>query len=239
VVFLLALGGWAAGKDQDSWPQVPLFSDAGVSVVTTETFDIGRGGDIPRIVQGLRCTITLVRSLAKQHPEWNVSTDRVGMAGLSAGGHIAEYFAATGGVATAFAWDGPTDLPKFWQETAARSDNDGDEPSGKMVLFLLALGFHGIPGFSLSSYDAFSPAKLVNEHSSPLAIIHGTLDKTVALDQSEELVARYQAAGVPVELSTLAVNHSAQGPDSGKWWQLSKSVVTRHFQRYLVEIAHP
>ena len=51
-----------------------------------------------------------------------------------------------------------------------------------------------------SQLKAISPIYLVTKESPPLLLIHGDSDRTVPLQQSEILKAKYEELGLPVKL---------------------------------------
>ena len=178
-----------------------------------------------------------VRWLRKNAQKLDVDGARIGVIGGSAGGHLALMVAYTG------------DNPKF---------DDGLYPgiSDKVSACVDMYGItnlltrkvadkKGTPTDELKEHRLFSkdrneapamwrnasPVNYIDKNSPPTLIFHGTKDKTVDRDQSKELFAALQKAGVPSELEMVE--------GAGHAWALKtddfdfRSKVIDFFNKYL------
>ncbi len=75
--------------------------------------------------------------------------------------------------------------------------------------------FGGPPRNPDPNVDSANPALLVDSSSPPFLVIHGTADKTIPINQSEILVEKLKASGVPVTFKRLeGLEHSLGGANN-------------------------
>ena len=148
-----------------------------------------------------------VRWLRKNAEELNVDGSRIGVIGGSAGGHLALMVAYTG------------DHPKLSNDDLYPGISDKVSACVDMygisnLLTRRVTDKKGNPTKELKAHRLFSkdreqapvmwrnasPVTYIDQNSPPTLIFHGTRDKTVDRDQSTELFAALQKAGVPSEL---------------------------------------
>ena len=164
-----------------------------------------------------------VRWLREYAPELGIDPNRVGVAGESAGAHLASLVALASGderiagdigvasgstaVTCAVSWFGVSDIdamvePKTPAEVLAKLPESARRPP-------LAILLDGV-GDEIRA--AASPVRHVGPESPPFLLIHGTADQVVPHEQSEILARALTDAGVPVELySVEGAGHGFDG----------------------------
>lgn len=156
-----------------------------------------------------------VRWVRANQDKYQVDPERIGLAGASAGGHLACLVSVTGDdgqpehkdpvkrqncrVQATVAFFPPTDFLNW--------DGQPFDPknSGPVGLLAARLVFQGdaaqhTPEELVAGLTKISPARQVQSQAPPFLLIHGDADPLVPLQQSEVMVEALQKAGVPVEL---------------------------------------
>ncbi|WP_040593452.1 prolyl oligopeptidase family serine peptidase [Schlesneria paludicola] len=212
-LILVSSGSWASRKSDvpgeeshrmrtDHWAQGLLKGGFTLFVV--------RHGSSPRyfvpeMIPDMNRAVRFVRSIAKNY---GVDPDHLGITSGSSGGHLSLMAAMTGDdgnpeskdpiervssrVQCVVAWFPPTDLVNW------------GAPGGYSLIEFVRPGFfkrvlgevHDIE----PQLKAISPLYLVKSTAPPLLLIHGDSDKTVPLQQSEIMKAKYDELGLPVKL---------------------------------------
>jgi acetyl esterase/lipase len=150
----------------------------------------------PAMIEDVKCAI---RSLRAHAAQYGLDAERIGVWGVSAGGHLAallgtadeiagydvgQYLEQSSRVQAVVDFYGPVDLrlPLTGDANELVHDAFGtDDPQAP----ILVLG---------------SPVTWVSADDPPFLILHGDSDSLVPLRQSQELFERLVAAGVPAEL---------------------------------------
>ena len=138
-----------------------------------------------------------MRSLRAHADEYNLDPDRIGVWGGSAGGHLAAMLGTTDKNAG-------FDVGEYLdQSSRVQAVVDMFGPAD------LTVPFEGGYESARRVFDGFdaaraSPVTYVSADDPPFLILHGTEDELVPLEQSQILLARLQAAGVPAELVIVA-----------------------------------
>lgn len=162
---------------------------------------------VPEMIPDMNRAVRYVRSIA---PKYNVDPDRLGITSGSSGGHLSLMAALTGDdgkpdskdpierissrVQCVVAWFPPTDLVNW------------GAPGGYSLIEFARPGFFKRVLGDVKDKDieaglkAISPIYFVTKDAPPLLLIHGDADKTVPLQQSEILKAKYEETGLPVKL---------------------------------------
>jgi acetyl esterase/lipase len=185
LVVVLHGGWWQARRTRTKLYTRPLSAnlvDHGFAVLNAEYRRVGGGGGWPATFDDARAVV----SLAREQPE----ARRVAVLGHSAGGHLALYAAAEGGVDAVVALAAPSDLE-------ARPS-----PPTPEVLALM----DGAPDAVPDRYAAGSPIRRV-PLGVPALLVHGTRDDVVPSRRSRDFAAAARAAGDDVTLVEPDADH--------------------------------
>ena len=212
-LILVSSGSWRSGKSDvpaqeehrrktDHWCQGLLKGGFTLFVV--------RHGSSPRytvaeMTPDINRAVRYVRAHAAQH---KIDPHHLGITSGSSGGHLSLMAAMTGD-------DGRPDSPDPIERVSSRVQAVvAWFPPTDLVNWGMTGGYRNIelarPGFFErilgkvtdleKQLQAISPIYLVQQDSPPLLLIHGAADKTVPLQQSEILKAKYEELGRPVKL---------------------------------------
>jgi len=208
-------GAWRAGSRSDM-PLRPLV-DAGYAVASVD-YRLSPVAQFPAQVHDIKAAIRYLRA---NQQRLGLNAGRIAIAGSSAGGHLAALVGVTNGdtelegdvgehldqssdVQAIVDWFGPTDFATILDQST---------PHGLSVRIpALQLLLGGKPGDKPRLVRLASPVRHVDAADPPLLIIHGDQDPQVPINQSHELVGRYQAAGLPVQFEV--VYGGAHGGDA-------------------------
>ena len=131
----------------------------------------------------------------RQHRDrYHLDPERIGLVGMSAGGHLALLAGLEGNDATGIKaivnFYGPCDLTYAYQH----------HPESRRLLELL---LEATPRMAAQRYKAASPIYLANRRSPPVLTIHGSEDTVVPLNQSKRLDERMRRVGASHQLEVL------------------------------------
>ena len=235
-VVIIHGGGWVGGDKAGKREFVSgvTLAKAGYVAVSVN-YQTRKGKRWPTNLQDCK---NAVRWLRKNSQELGVDGTKIGVIGGSAGGHLALMLAYTGDHKKL----SPDDLyPGISDAVNACVDMYGITN----LLTRRVTEKEGNPGEELKEHRLFkqdrneapvkwknaSPVSYVSKNSPPTLILHGTKDTVVDRDQSKELFASLQKAGVPSELQLLeGVGHA--WPLKTKQLDL-RSKVVEFFDRHL------
>ncbi len=205
-VLFMVSGGWYS-KWSPPANAIPLFKpllEAGFTV-----FSVRHGSSpkfsIPEVVSDVRRSVRYIRAHAS---EYGIDPDRLGVFGMSAGGHLSLMLGTAGDegsedkddplsatsdrVQAVVAYVAPTDLRiMVWSA-------EGHLPA-----------YNGFPALDLEIKEAakFSPLLYVTKDDAPTLLIVGKKDDLVPIKHSEDIFQAFQEQQVPTELVVF--------PDSG------------------------
>ena len=152
-----------------------------------------------------------VRWLRANASKYGYDPNKIFVAGASAGGHLTALMATTSGhkklegttggnlkqssaVQGAIDYYGPTDFILRSKTQPSRANE-----KGSVVYDLLGGGAHEM----IEAAKLASACYHITKDDVPLLVFHGTRDKTVLIDQSQAIVARYKKADLSVEFHTV------------------------------------
>lgn len=200
VIFMVS-GGWISDHSMIKTFGAGVekaFSDAGFTV-----FSVVHGAQprykIAEIVEQVRTAVRFVHAHAT---DYGIDTNRVGISGVSSGGHLSLMVAGSpdSPVNAVAAIAPPTDLANWGKPSFVFVD----EP--QLSIFVPALGVD--PKASKGDVEAFvrklSPITLVNSKFPPTMIIHGDSDKVVPFQQAQVMDQALTKAGVEHKIEVIA-----------------------------------
>jgi len=200
VVFMVS-GGWMSDHTmlKTFMPSIEkAFSDAGFTV-----FEVVHGAQprykVAEIVDQVRTAVRFVHSHAA---DYGIDTNRVGVSGVSSGGHLSLMIAGSpdSPVNAVAAIAPPTDLANWGKPDFVLTDNP------QMAVFIPAIGTD--PKGSRKDIEAvakqLSPINLVTPKFPPTLIVHGDDDKIVPLQQAQAMDQALTKAGVEHKLEVVS-----------------------------------
>lgn len=204
-------GGWRAGS---KFPCAVANMVPKGYVVASIEYRFSQKAIFPAQIQDCQAAIRWLRAHSQQY---NIDTDKVGVVGGSAGGHLSSLVGTSGGK-KAFApiggneeqsdkvqcvcdIFGPADFSTVVQQAA-------DDKNVKNIFQFNTPKdpYSGLIGTKLddkAKADAVSPVHYVSTDSPPFLILHGTHDTLVPYAQSVQFEAALKEKGIPVWLQTL------------------------------------
>jgi acetyl esterase/lipase len=213
-----------------------LFTDNGfvTAIIGYRSTDLA---PFPAAIEDCKCAVRFLRANAAQY---GIDPDRIGVAGSSAGGHLALLLATanedaglegSGGwsgissqVAAASAWYAPTDFTVGEKGFQRKGDGKflGVNVNQKSDIFRKA-----------------SPITYVSADSPPILLIHGDHDKVVPFSQSIRMMEAYKRVGATAELvKVVGVGHKFKSATAGQASVDQKEIQARtvgFFKTYLAE----
>ncbi|MBX9685404.1 MAG: alpha/beta hydrolase [Candidatus Obscuribacterales bacterium] len=210
-------GGWQWRPDKiPSW--IPSFVKAGYAVACVN-YRLSSEGRFPAQMEDLN---TALRFLKSNSAKINVDPDRIGVFGLSAGGHLAALMGTSWNsaamdpgpadktvsrkVKAVCDWYGPTDLYALGTKQYPGNTWDLSSPNAPLSLLL-----GGQASLKKAEADAASPITYVSPASAPILIMHGNKDEIIPVSQSQEFAAALKKAGVDVTYIELnGIRHGFQ-----------------------------
>lgn len=186
-------GGWKDGNREIMKYYTIKFAQRGY-VTATISYRFSKEALFPAAVQDVKCAIRWMRANASKY---GIDPDRIAVSGNSAGGHLAlmagyssdvpelEGEGGNAGVSSRVQavvdFYGPSDLTTEF----ARSQ-------GVVKTFLGKTYEEDPKGYALAS-----PITYLTKDDPPTLILHGTIDSTVPIDQSDELEKKLKDLGIP------------------------------------------
>lgn len=199
-VIYMVSGGWVSDHSmlKSFMPGIEkAFGDAGFTV-----FEVVHGAQprykVNEIVDQVRTAVRFVHAHAA---DYGIDTNRVGVSGISSGGHLSLMIAGSpdSPVNAVAAIAPPTDLVNWGKPGFMLTS----EP--QMAVFVPAFGLD--PKGPSSNIEALfkqlSPITYVNPKYPPTLIVHGDADKIVPLQQAQEMDQALTKAGVDHRLDVI------------------------------------
>lgn len=204
-------GAWLA-RVRRAEPWFYPFVEQGWHIVSM-TYRLGPG-TAPLAVDDAVCSL---KWISENADEYRFDLDKVVVAGVSAGGHLALMSGILGSrpghpcypgddfrVHSIINWFGITDIEAIEEFLAAADPEFGN----------YALTWIGDESRVAEISDAYSPVNVLDEQSPPVLTIHGTKDQVVPFDQAVALHERLEEVGIRNELLSLQGGKHAGFTDS-------------------------
>ena len=200
VVYLVS-GGWISDHAmlKGFAPDIEkTFAEAGFTV-----FEVVHGAQprfkVVEIVEQVRAAVRFVHTHAK---DYGIYTDRIGVSGISSGGHLSLMIAgsADSPVRAVAAIAPPTDLTNWGKTDSLLTDDP------LLSMFSPALGTDpkAPKSDTVTLLQQLSPISLVSDKFPAALIIHGDGDKLVPLQQAQVMDAALARAGVDHQLAVIS-----------------------------------
>lgn len=199
VVFVVS-GGWVSDYSmlQNQEPGIEkVFVDAGFTV-----FEVVHGAQprfqVAEIVEQVRTAVRFVHAHAA---DYGIDTNRVGVTGISTGGHLALMIAGSpeSPVNAVAAICPPTDLANWGKPSFLLVD----DPQMAMFVPVLGVDPKAPRKDSAARMHQCSPITLVNPKYPPTLIVHGDADPIVPIQQARAMDQALARAGVEHELAVI------------------------------------
>jgi acetyl esterase/lipase len=181
-------GGWSSGSRrqfQRYAAQMATFGFAGLTI----DYRLSSEAKYPAAVKDCRAAILWIQANAKKY---NIDSKRVGVAGQSAGGHLAAMLGVTTNqtmqIRAVVAFNPVLDL-------VAAAEANPDE-AGSAIANFLGVTYTKNPNL----WKEASPLTHISKNSSPMLFLHGTADSTVPYAQSVAMYNGLKKVGVAAEL---------------------------------------
>jgi acetyl esterase/lipase len=217
-VVIMVSGGWRSDPRSINAGYANEFLKRGYTV-----FAVVHGSQprftVPEAVQDVERAVRFIRSRAK---EYKIDPDRIGVTGGSAGGHLSLMLGNAGKDGNPDAADPVDRFPSRVQAVACFFPPTDFLNFGKegYAMTRKTVGDPFKPAMDFNAYDPkrhlieriedavkereilkqISPITYVSKKSAPALIVHGDADKLVPLQQSELILSKYKAVGVPAKL---------------------------------------
>jgi len=224
-------GGFRAGNRESYLPLCIRLAQRGY-VAATVTYRLAPKFQFPAPLHDVKAAVRYLRANAAK---FGVDTDRIGVTGGSAGGHLALMLGLTPGVAEFEGYGpnldqssrvscvvdyfGPTDFTQSYGHSVDAAEVLPQFLGGDLEHARLA-------------HLKASPVNWVSPSSAPVLAIHGTKDRYVAFEQSGWLMDRLHAAGVPAELVPM------EGSDhgfKGDYADRAEKLLLAYFDKHLAQ----
>ncbi|HMC63643.1 MAG TPA: alpha/beta hydrolase, partial [Gemmataceae bacterium] len=223
VIFVIS-GGFVSSHDRLSdLPAHPLFNIRELLKRGYTVFAVVHGSQpkftIPEILEDMHRATRFIRYHAK---DYKIDPERIGITGLSAGGHLSLMQGTAGTVKNLNTLDSIDRISSRVQAVACffpptdflNYGKEGEVALGTGVLraFKAPFDFHEMDTITGAFVPVvleqrrreigkkISPAYHVTKESPPTLIIHGDKDLLVPIQQAEIMIAKFKEAGVPCEL---------------------------------------
>lgn len=222
-------GGFRAGTRESYNGLIVRLAEHGYVAVTV-SYRLAPKYPFPAAIHDTKAAVRWLRANAKAY---GIDPDRIGATGSSAGGHLAQFLAVTGGVKE-FEGDGgnPTQSSAVKCVVNVYGPSDFTRSYGKSVdaAEVLPLFLGGNLEKARPAHVRSSPLYWVTPDAAPTLCIHGTEDKYVHIEQAEWLVDKLKAASVEAELLKLeGAGHGFKGKDA----ETADRALIAFFDKYL------
>jgi len=225
-------GGWGAGDKRLYFPYQKLLR-AGFAVSTINYRLLAEGVRFPTPISDCKLAVTQLKVHAKQ---WQIDPNRIGVWGMSSGGHLAGLLGTTcdsrspawahtaagsNRIAAMCLWCAPTDLTKYVEA------NRSYRFLMPAVRALIGAPVEKRPDLA----RAASPITYVHQNSPACLIVHGDQDRYVDVSQAIAFSKALKATGAPVNLNIIKGATHDLGPEA-------EQITVDFFKRTLMPRRH-
>jgi acetyl esterase/lipase len=171
--------------------------------VASIDYRLTRTAPFPAQIEDCKAAVRWLRANAANY---NLDADRIGVWGMSAGGHLAALLGTSGGVPEL---EGNGDNMQYSSRVQAVCDVAGPADLAALTnvgpkrMFAIESLLGGPLGKDKAKAVAASPVHYVSKDDPPFLIVHGEGDRVVPLEQSQRLYEELRKAGVNVTLKIL------------------------------------
>ena len=233
-------GAWAAGSKEGCPPLRQGFVARGYAVASLN-YRLSGDSIFPAQIEDCKAALRWLRAHAK---EYNLNSDRIGVWGSSAGGHLVALLGTSGDVKefevgehTNFSsrvqavcdFYGPTDVTQM--DAHALPGGQKHDPTNSPESRLIG----GPIQENTAKAARVNPITFVTPDDPPFLIVHGDADPLVPHHQSELLFAALKKTGVTVRFHTI----KGAGHGQGFGGREIEEMVVEFFDRYLKKNSAP
>jgi acetyl esterase/lipase len=239
VVLWIHGGGWEMG-DKNGNSGAKFLANGGFMTASL-SYRLSGEAPFPAAVEDCKCAIRFLRANAEKY---GMDPDRIGVAGSSAGGHLAELVAtvdASAGLEGHGGWQNVSSKVQAAASYYGVSDLTAKFPQDTVPVIVRF--FQGTEKEKPALYRKASPIFYVSKHAPPLLLVHGEEDDGVPFDQSVRMAEAYHRLGLPVEF--IAVQNAGHDFKHKGSAPLTPSVEVIHektvdfFKHYLLSVRSP
>ena len=206
LVIFIHGGGWLSGRKEDGHGVIRTIAATGDYVAATVNYRLTREAAWPAQIHDCKAAVRFLRGNADKY---GIDSGRVGVMGISAGGHLVSVLGTSGGVSSlegdlgtfpelssrvqcVVNFFGPTNFLTFYgKDTSPGRIRDAD-----MIGPLLGRDETNL----LANAKSASPVSWVSKDDAPFLTAHGTNDTLVPYAQAKEIDAALAEAGVESHL---------------------------------------
>jgi acetyl esterase/lipase len=202
-------GAWSGGSREGGHGRLAPYVASGDYAAVAIGYRLSGEAIWPAQIYDCKAAIRWIRANAKKY---NLDSDKIGVVGESAGGHLVALIGTSGGVEAlegelgphkgvsskvqcVVDQYGPSDLPAMQEFPSSLNHEAASSPEGKLI------------GGSINAKKdiaiAASPITYVSADDPPFLIIHGNKDNVVPFNQSERFYAALKKAKVECYFVTI------------------------------------
>ena len=219
VVIFIHGGAWVAGSKEVFSTEINLFADAGIACATMNYRYASDIADVhhPALPEDIALAVDFVASKADV---WDISDNRFGLVGHSAGGHLAlitSYAFNTGRIKACAAWAGPLNF----------TDSDQLNIDLAPEMLEVYMGFPLVSTVDTLKYRQASPFHAVNSSTVPTLLVYATNDEAVPFSNAQRMEQKLQNLQLNYQFVTLS---GATHIWTGQYLQTARNSTLSWFQ---------
>jgi|GEM_PF-1019201 len=205
VIIYIHGGGWQYGGKSDATFDIikPLVADN--FAVASINYRLSKAAEFPAQIQDVYCAVRFLRHNADQY---NINSSHIGLAGISAGAHLAALAANASKQPEFVVGPYKTESNQIQAVVSmsgvldTESSQLGKDTSTNLDMLLAGTAY---------TRRSVSPSRYLSQDDPPQLVIYGTKDRTVSPKQSIQYVESARAKGVDAQLLRVQNgNHNLQ-----------------------------